>query len=318
MCDYSLLVGNGVNNISEGYSWNDVLMSLGRKYTVDIDTQDKPFSLAYEEIYFKILKTEGNESTESDIKTFLAEKIKEITPNDIHMAITSLNCRSLMTTNYDLAFERAIMQHSDDSILSNQGLIKEQRYNIFRHHVLHEKEIWHIHGDVTVPNSITLGYEHYSGHLQNMRNYTATGCHYRKKNDFDQKPLIIRLKRKPLRTEQSWIDNFFLRDVYIIGLTLDFVEIDLWWLLNFRERNKYTLKSEINIHNQIIYYLPSVFLDVNQCASDDVKRLTVKIELLKSVGVIINTNFGKDFKSSKTHEKEFYLKVVQDIHNRHS
>jgi len=316
MDDYSLLIGNGINNLSDGYSWGNVLKSLGEEYNVDINTQDKPFPLAYEEIYFKILKREGNASTESDIKTFIAEKIESITPNNIHSTITKLDCLNIMTTNYDLAFESSIVQNSNSLSFSNQGEVKELRYNIFRHHILDNKKIWHIHGDITVPNSITLGYEHYSGHLQSMRNYTATGGNYKKKETFDQKSLIRRLETIPLKTEYSWIDNFFLRDVYIIGLTLDFMEIDLWWLLTFRERNRYLKKSNMTICNDITYYLPACFLDSYQCKKNDIESLKVKIELLKSVGVNINADFGRDFKKSKNYEKEFYLAVVVDIKNR--
>ncbi|WP_261118807.1 hypothetical protein [Serratia ficaria] len=54
MRDYSLLIGNGINNIINGNSWFDVLNSLGETYEIKIDTNGKPFSLAYEEIYFNI------------------------------------------------------------------------------------------------------------------------------------------------------------------------------------------------------------------------------------------------------------------------
>lgn len=318
MHNYSLLVGNGINNLSEGYSWDDVLNSLGKEYDVDINTGEKPFPLAYEEIYFKILRREGNKNTEIDVKEFIAGKIKEIKSNDIHQAILELSCQNIMTTNYDLAFEDVLKNRIETTHLSNEGIIKEQRYNVFRHHSLDSKKIWHIHGDITVPNSITLGYEHYSGHLQSMRNYATTGSHYTKKDNFDQKPLISRLKTIPLATEYSWIDSFFLREVYIIGLTLDFMEIDIWWLLTFRERNKYLHKLKMNIGNAITYYLPACFLDSSQCKEDYIKRLKVKIELLESVGVRINKEFGMDFKQSKVDEKNFYLQVVSDIRNRHA
>ncbi|MCX9056937.1 SIR2 family protein [Citrobacter portucalensis] len=315
MYDYSLLIGNGINNLSEGYSWDDVLKGLGDKYKIDINTNEKPFPLAYEEIYFKILKRKGNGNNENDIKNFIAEKIKKITANEIHQAILELNCQNIMTTNYDLAFEDVLKKETKTTHLNNKGIIKEQRYNVFRHHELSEKKIWHIHGDITVPNSITLGYEHYSGHLQSMRNYTTSGSHY-KKSDFDQSSLISRHKKNVLTPEYSWIDNFFLRDIYVIGLTLDFVEIDLWWLLTFRERNKYMKKLAKEINNNITYYLPACFLDASQCKEDDIKRLKVKTELLESVGVHINKNFGMDFKRSKVHEKNFYLHVVNDIRNQ--
>lgn len=74
------------------------------------------------------------------------------------------------------------------------------------------------------------------------------------------------------------------------------------------------LAKEIN--NNITYYLPACFLDASQCKEDDIKRLKVKTELLESVGVHINKNFGMDFKRSKVHEKNFYLQVVNDIRNQ--
>lgn len=54
MRDYSLLIGNGINNIANGNSWLDVLNNLGETYRIKIDTHEKPFPLAYEEIYFNI------------------------------------------------------------------------------------------------------------------------------------------------------------------------------------------------------------------------------------------------------------------------
>lgn len=54
MRDYSLLIGNGINNITNGNSWLDVLNNLGETYGITIDTHEKPFPLAYEEIYFNI------------------------------------------------------------------------------------------------------------------------------------------------------------------------------------------------------------------------------------------------------------------------
>lgn len=139
MYDYSLLIGNGINNLSEGYSWDNVLKGLGDKYKVDINTNEKPFPLAYEEIYFKILKRKGNGNNENDIKNFIAEKIRKITANDIHQAIRELNCLNIMTTNYDLAFEDVLRKETKTTHLNNKGIIKEQRYNVFRHHELGEK-----------------------------------------------------------------------------------------------------------------------------------------------------------------------------------
>lgn len=34
--------------------------------------------------------------------------------------------------------------------------------------------------------------------------------------------------------KRSWVDLFFTHDIYILALTLDTNEIDLWWLLTYR------------------------------------------------------------------------------------
>ena len=115
-----------------------------------------------------------------------------------------------------------------------------------------------------------------------------------------EKPLTRRLKTGD--TGYSWIDNFFTKDIYIIGLNLDFVEIDLWWLLTFRERTRLINRTGIVVSNRVTYYIP-------RCYHDD-PASRPKIELLKSVGVIINADFGAAFQGR---EKEYYLAVIKHI-----
>ncbi|ELW8948976.1 SIR2 family protein [Yersinia enterocolitica] len=299
MRDYSLLIGNGINNIINGNSWFDVLNSLGDTYEIKIDTNGKPFPLAYEEIYFNISNKNVNGFSESKIKDSIASKIKLIQPNEIHKKIIELECNNILTTNYDLAFEYCLDNNVRPEDLKNEGIIKESKYNIFRHHKMKNKNIWHIHGALNNPSSIILGYEHYSGYLQSMRGYTTTGSQY--SNESFNEPLTKRLERNDVGN--SWIDDFFTKNVYILGLNLDFVEIDLWWLLTFRERNRITKK--INLQHEVIYYIPRYYYE------DPASK--PKIDLLKSVGVIINHEFGLVFKEK---EKEYYLDVTNDIHDK--
>ncbi|EFH9671660.1 hypothetical protein GTP88_24770, partial [Escherichia coli] len=237
--------------------------------------------------------------SENKIKDSIASKINTIKPNEIHQRIIGLECNNILTTNYDLAFEYCL----DDSIkpddLKNEGVIKESKYNIFRHYQVKNKNIWHIHGAVNNPSSIILGYEHYSGYLQSMRGYTTTGSQYSNKS-FNE-PLTKRLQANDIGN--SWIDDFFTKDVYILGLNLDFVEIDLWWLLTFRERTR--IAKKISLQYEVTYYIPGYYY--NDAASKP------KIDLLKSVGVIINHDFGLVFKGK---EKEYYLDVIKDIQNK--
>ncbi|HCI6805608.1 TPA: hypothetical protein NPP83_005139, partial [Klebsiella quasipneumoniae subsp. similipneumoniae] len=82
MRDYSLLIGNGINNITNGNSWLDVLNNLGTTYGIKIDTHEKPFPLAYEEIYFNISNKQKKGFSENKIKDSIASKINAIKPNE--------------------------------------------------------------------------------------------------------------------------------------------------------------------------------------------------------------------------------------------
>lgn len=66
----------------------------------------------------------------------------------------------------------------------------------------------------------------------------------------------------------SWVDLFFSSNIHIIGLSLDYSETDLWWILNKRAR----LALSLPIKNQIHFH--------------STREDTQKLELLKSFGVI--------------------------------
>lgn len=270
MKDVALLVGNDINNIEDGNSWATLLNELTNYLAIDVEfPDDKPFPLAYEEIFFKTVKS--THFKEKDIKQFVAEHVGKIRGGKIHQQICRLGVKNIMTTNYDLSLEYAL--NADLKKVTNAGVIPEQKYSIFRKHVIENINFWHIHGSATVQQSITLGYEHYSGYLQYMRNYIVAGTKDTyKKQSF--KPLLKRIKSKEVLNE-SWLDLFFTKDIHIFALSLDFVESDLWWLLTYRE--KIRCEGKYAIDNTIFYYLPDDFLGGAKS----------KIDMLKSLGVVV-------------------------------
>jgi hypothetical protein len=176
------------------------------------------------------------------------------------------------------------------TVVKNSGKIRESKYSIFRHNRINGTRVWHIHGECNVPGSITLGYEHYSGQLQQMRNYVVSGTNYRKKSN--QKPLSSRIKTNEIFHE-SWIDLFFTRDIHIIGLALDFVETDIWWLLTYRAR---LLKNKRHkIANKIYYYIPEKYVENSKH----------KIELLNSVKISIVPNQKKG--------EPYYREIIESV-----
>jgi hypothetical protein len=291
MNDKVLLVGNGINNIKQDYRWVDLINNLVNYIGASgqIRMEDKPFPMLYEEIFVEAVK--NRRFKESDIKNFIAREVSNLEPNDVHRLIVEAGAENILTTNYDLTLEKLFIQTPGD--LKNNGVIKESTFSLFRHYKINKTNFWHIHGDANISGSITLGYEHYSGYLQQMRNYVANGTGTAYKIKFD--PLIRRLRNKNF-TSSSWVDLFFTQDIYIIGLTMDFIEIHLWWLLTFRQRLK--LIKQVPVKNNIVYFYPDVLG----------KKIQNKLDLLRSIGV---TPFSISY--SDNNKMKYYQTVLKKI-----
>lgn len=270
MSKFSLLVGNDINNISPGISWSDLLARIKNKYQVNaLENGQKPFPMLYEEIFLNALKNQY--LNEKDLKSFISESVSQIKQNEIHELIRSIPTENIITTNYEFSLEGGNPKN-------NTSLIKETTYSIFRRHEAAEKTYWHIHGDCSNPTSINLGYEHYCGQLQKMRDYVVNGPNY-SSNTIFKASLIKRLSQKKNLKLQSWIDLFFTHDIHILGISLDFVEIDLWWLLTYRARNKFYKKSNF-IHNRLFYYTNKKWFEISKDKMQLLKANDVEIIVL--------------------------------------
>ena len=216
-----LLVGNGINADSPGYKWGDLISELVKEFArgKKINQGAKPFPMLYEEI---VLKSGDKFLQEKAIKESIAEKVQQIEPTRIHEEIAKASFDTILTTNYDYSLEATL--GADEGRLRNLGVVNEIRYSLFRHSQVGGKNLWHIHGEAGSPSSILLGYEQYCGYLQYMRNYVVTGTGENYKNHIDS--LQKRMKAGE-RKITSWVDHFFFSDVYILGLTMDFVEMHL-------------------------------------------------------------------------------------------
>ncbi|GAA4794946.1 hypothetical protein GCM10023231_24170 [Olivibacter ginsenosidimutans] len=290
MSRYALLIGNDINNLSPGRSWKALLADIKAHFRVaSIQNEDKPFPMLYEEIFLGAIAN-GSIVKEITLKAFIAERVSRIISNEIHEAIRELPVSHIMTTNYEFSIEGAVPK-------INNGIIKETTYSIFRRYELHHKTFWHIHGDCKHPNSINLGYEHYCGQLQGMRSYTVSGTNY-SSTEVLKTSLIRRLAQKKPLNNQSWIDLFFTQDIYILGLSLDYVESDLWWLLTYRARNKFYRKSGF-IRNRIHYFIPKTYTE----------KAAGKLALLKANDVHVHVI---DQPSKRHYYQEILEKIRQD------
>ncbi|HEU4555253.1 MAG TPA: hypothetical protein VFS25_20560 [Chitinophaga sp.] len=268
----TLLVGNDINNISRGQSWKDLLQEIVTFCGTDCVQLDekKPFPLLYEEIFLTAIQQ--SHIHERDLKAFIAEKMNAITPNELHARIRGLEPAHVLTTNYEYTLEGGTPAQAT-------SLVKERTFSIFRKYTLDNTEFWHIHGDCLNPMSINLGFEHYGGQLQQMRNYVVSGTTY-SSPQAPRLPLLRRLRQGPVKIH-SWLDLFFTRDVHILGLSLDFVETDLWWLLTYRARQKFQ-RNTIPVPNKLYYYIPEEFVKTAAFKLDMLRANDVQIVAIKA------------------------------------
>lgn len=268
MKSQSILFGNGLNRLTDGNpSWDDLMKDIAKE---DID-KNIPNTLRYEAVIVsepyraeatKIVTSDGKsiltsdghvlyasgEVVEAKLKKDIAERISAFQPNFAYDTIAKLKVDHYMTTNYDNTLLKAIGEKSLDVRYR-----PEKIYSIRRCYALNgingKQSYWPLHGNIDSPASIMLGYDHYCGALSKIESYVKGG--YEMPNVGRIPSLTSRLE-EGLRDIYSWIDLFFITDVHIIGLDLKYEELDLWWVLNRRQRIR--RKDPKLVNNRIVYY----------------------------------------------------------------
>lgn len=303
-----LFIGNGINNINSGRSWEQLLKSLHKQYydpTLSFEEiKRKPFPLVYEQIALRQLQKK-NSRIEKELKTKIAEDVLQMKPNKAHLAISNGNWTDIITSNYEFN-----LMPAQSSALKNNGKVKKSLYSVFWHFHVDQKRHWHIHGDAHNIDSINLGYEHYCGQPQRMREYVTTAYRFGKagRSGLFEEPLM---KRPYLRSKEvySWTD-FFFRDnctIKIIGLMLNLEELDLWWLLTYRAKVIYGAVKQFRrrpVNNQIVFYIPKEYT-LDKKTKKISEEYNDKKDLLQRMNVLVKEIPIK-------HSEAYYLHVLKD------
>lgn len=225
---------------------------------------EKPFTLVFEEVFLRAARVRHID--ELTLKKEAARLVSSMHPGNPHSRIMNLGSRHVLTTNYDYNLERgADVEHTDAS--STQ----ERKYSLYRRRRVHAQSVWHIHGEESAPLSLALGHDHYSGSLHHIRDYLVTRSKRArvKSSPFLRGDLEFEAEGGPY----SWLDVFLRDDIHIYGFSMDYTEIDLWWLLSFKER----LRLQGHQVGRTFFY----------ARVDDkiVKREQARLAILESLGV---------------------------------
>jgi len=263
----SLLLGNGLNRLAGAMELAGLMHSLAgdkrqnhRKTFGDVSS----WPLAFERIYSERNKNYAEEAvSKSELKKQLGDCIEKSvsTVKDwpLLSEFTNLPVKHILTTNYDYNLEKAVNPKFRRE--KSPEKTKEKLYSLYRKitpsgQFLREadKVVWHIHGEIEASESICLGFEHYCAQMGAMRHF-LTKPHEKLPGG----PYINRFLEKPTgaleREADSWLTLFFTHHIYIIGLSLSLMEIDLWWLLTYRLQ--YQLRHPKITKNKIVYFCPA-------------------------------------------------------------
>ena len=272
----TLFLGNGINLLEteNKVSWKGILNDLAQKvggHSLLEMQEDKPFTLIYETLCLNFIQ-KNNIKQDLSFKQYISNLMLRMTPNNFHTKFLELGVKNIITTNYDYSFEKTnCIQYCRHDLKS------ESRYSAYRRTKVGNTYIWHIHGEIELSRSIMLGYEHYGGYLQKIRKYVLPSQSQKEGKEKN----IANLKRIFDREQtNSWVDLFLRDDVSILGFSLDYSEIDIWWLLVFKSQCK--ARYGIDPGKTIYYHWTDKKVN---------NRDEAKLQLLKALGVDVHSKY---------------------------
>lgn len=281
-----LFIGNGINRISNDLSWNDLLQDLqkedlkGLNVKLEYLPNSLPSTLKYEFILLSSYlrsKHKHGDDRQLRLKESIARKMNSFIGNEIYDRLVDITSVQFITTNYDHVLDKTLM---DKGFKPTDRNSSETLYNIRRFRS-YEKEnsltkIFPIHGDIDAPKSITIDYNHYCGTVAKIDSYLKGSYVWEKGMKIDS------IEKRIQNNDQqiySWIDHFFFSDIHIMGFSLEWVEIELWWLLDKRRRYQ---RTGLNIDNRIIFYFTQ---SLKQIKANNNSEDYAKYMMLEKLGV---------------------------------
>lgn len=306
-----IFLGNGINRAFGGMSWGEILheMAADSKKQVDVNQLKSPMPL--QAIYLT------DDNVNDTLKKHKYKLFGKIGEDKLHLEllqrILSINADHIITTNYSYELEFAaypeLLKLSDKSKerkieklrVCENNKKQGNKYMLYEYNRLltdnTENKVWHIHGEARKHSSIVLGHYYYGMLLNEIIAYSKN-----KRNDYQEKQKNgVEIKIK------SWVDAFIMGDVYVLGSRFDLSEMDLWWLLARKKREKAS-------HGKIYFYEPQ---EISDDADERLKMLNLYAKI-ENMGVKIPKRDDTNPQMCAERDKGFkecYIKAIEDIAN---
>lgn len=170
-----LFIGNGLNRCYyNDLAWNNLLEEIAKEYDIKMNSCNN-FPMEFECIINQILKKEEEPSDRiySEVKSKIVDKIRRIKEidNPLHERFMKIPVHAVITSNYDYLLERAYNGDEcvDKCSTKRKGGHTEKKYSKKRYTTIKGKRFYHMHGELSEPDTLCLGSEHYAGYLAKIR-----------------------------------------------------------------------------------------------------------------------------------------------------
>lgn len=296
----TIFFGNGINLLSpKNKSWKALLDEIKESRTFDHSTL--PNTMIYERILMeRPIKTHEVLKEEYSVKSNIASLMSTIEPNEIYSFLYLMNFQHYLTTNYDNAFIDSILNLKEINLpiieYSTEDVYSLRRRKRISNQKEQEKNFWQIHGEIRKPATIMLGLDHYCGSVAKINDYIKGGYNYEISKEKIIEDSIEKKFEKNSFTKTSWVEFFYTTNVHIIGFSLDYSEIDLWWVLNKRARAMKGSVLNKFVKNKVIFYCTEI---------DEQKK-----GLLESLNVIVKV---QELPKTKTKYYDYYQNLVDKL-----
>lgn len=228
-----LVLGNGLS-YNTSVSWHDLILKVARSGVDPRNYENETKTGFHLPNTVMTLATSIVEDHARHEKYAALLNKKSYPQNRNLQALLSMPFDAVLTTNYSYEAEAELYRSYPG--LSRRGKLnyaKTTQEAPDRKYLLHSfnrlkpdaPDIWHIHGELRCPSSIVLSHDEYARLIHEIIEHNKARA-----DDYQRHASDLKF--------QSWVDYFLVGDVYVLGLTMDFSEFDLWWLLGRRLREK--------------------------------------------------------------------------------
>lgn len=271
--DNILFLGNGINlrDKEDDYSISSIYNKIKNGIDPsDYDLKGVSFSMLFESLMnvkgysyvYDGIKKHFNEIKNRNVNEQIKERILNLTSNRFSQ---------IFTTNYDFNIETKIFDYKVTNLKNISKTKKIYSYKVRHPQSNNEILIKHLHGDFQNGHNICLGKYEYSKKIKTLFDKFSL-----KKSKAHQ----LKIDKMP-----PWAQSFLMDNIYIVGFSLSFDEIDIWHLISLRA---FYISLNVDIKNKIYFF--DIFEQGNRLIDPDLYKTLLQRYNVEYVPLIKTNN----------------------------